>query len=39
VCGTRFVARFARRTAGDILLIHELLHTLGLGETPRPELS
>jgi hypothetical protein len=34
VCGTRFVDRFARRTAGEILLIHELLHALGLGEDP-----
>lgn len=34
VCGTRFVDRFARRTAGEILMIHELLHTLGLGEDP-----
>lgn len=35
VCGTRFAERFARKTeGGEILLIHELLHTLGLGENP-----
>jgi len=34
VCGTRFTDRFARRIAGEILLIHELLHALGLGENP-----
>jgi hypothetical protein len=34
VCGTRFADRFALRTAGEILLIHELLHALGLGENP-----
>jgi hypothetical protein len=34
VCGTRFIERFGRRTAGEILLIHELLHALGLGEDP-----
>ena len=34
VCGKRFV-RFAVKTkGGEILLIHELLHTLGLGENP-----
>jgi hypothetical protein len=34
VCGTRFV-RFAVNTkGGEILLIHELLHALGLGENP-----
>jgi hypothetical protein len=34
VCGKRFV-RFAAKTKGaEILLIHELLHTLGLGENP-----
>lgn len=35
VCGTRFAERFARKTVGgEILLIHELLHALGLGENP-----
>jgi hypothetical protein len=34
VCGTRFTDRFARRIAGETLLIHELLHALGLGENP-----
>jgi hypothetical protein len=34
VCGKRFTDRFARRIAGEILLIHELLHALGLGENP-----
>jgi hypothetical protein len=35
VCGTRFAERFARKTiGGEILLIHELLHALGLGENP-----
>jgi hypothetical protein len=35
VCGTRFADRFARKTmGGEILLIHELLHALGLGENP-----
>ena len=35
VCGTRFAERFARETkGGEILLIHELLHALGLGENP-----
>jgi hypothetical protein len=34
VCGRRF-ARFARKTnRGEILLIHELLHALGLRENP-----
>jgi hypothetical protein len=34
VCGKRFV-RFAVNTkGGEILLIHELLHALGLGENP-----
>jgi hypothetical protein len=33
VCGTQFADRFARKT-GEILLIHELLHALGLGENP-----
>lgn len=35
VCGTRFADRFAlKTTGGEILLIHELLHALGLGENP-----
>jgi hypothetical protein len=35
VCGDRFAKQFARRTAGgEILVIHELLHSLGLGENP-----
>lgn len=35
VCGTQFADRFALKTSGgEILLIHELLHALGLGENP-----
>src|SRR5262249_35531304 len=35
VCAARFVDRFAVKTAdGELLMIHELLHTLGLGENP-----
>jgi len=34
VCGTRFINRFARKAAGEILVIRELLHALGLGENP-----
>jgi hypothetical protein len=35
VCGGQFAERFARKTAGgEILLIHELLHALGLSENP-----
>ena len=35
MCSARFADRFARKTAGgEILIIHELLHTLGLGENP-----
>jgi hypothetical protein len=35
VCARGFAERFARRTAGgEILVIHELLHSLGLGENP-----
>jgi len=35
VCGARFAERFAQKTrGGEILLIHELLHSLGLGENP-----
>lgn len=35
VCAKKFSRQFARRTAGgEILVIHELLHSLGLGENP-----
>jgi hypothetical protein len=35
VCGQHFTDWFARnRTTTEILLIHEFLHTLGLGENP-----
>lgn len=35
VCGARFAGRFARETvAAEVVIIHELLHTLGLGENP-----
>jgi hypothetical protein len=35
VCATRFAERFARQTtAAELIIIHELLHTLGLGENP-----
>ena len=35
VCARKFATQFARRTAGgEILVIHELLHSLGLGEDP-----
>jgi hypothetical protein len=35
LCGERFADRFARQTTGgEILIIHELLHSLGLGENP-----
>jgi hypothetical protein len=35
ICGDRFAERFARNIRGaEILLIHELLHTLGVGENP-----
>jgi hypothetical protein len=35
VCGRRFAEAFARRpAAGAILVIHEVLHTLGLPENP-----
>jgi hypothetical protein len=35
VCGTHFADRFGRNPArGEIILIHELLHALGLGENP-----
>jgi hypothetical protein len=33
VCGQRFL-QFGLTKTGEILLIHELLHTLGLGENP-----
>jgi hypothetical protein len=35
VCGLQFRERFAQnRTTTEIILIHEFLHTLGLGENP-----
>jgi hypothetical protein len=34
VCARRFEAVFADRTASEVLVIHEILHTLGLGENP-----
>ena len=35
VCGTRFASRFETDLVqGDVLIIHELLHVLGLGENP-----
>jgi hypothetical protein len=35
ICAGRFAERFTRETrAGEIVIIHELLHTLGLGENP-----
>lgn len=35
VCARKFSTQFARRTAGgEILVIHELLHSLGLRENP-----
>jgi hypothetical protein len=35
VCGKRFADQFAMNVwGGEILLIHELLHALGLGENP-----
>ena len=35
VCVDRFRQRFERqRVAGEIIVIHEMLHTLGLGENP-----
>lgn len=35
ICGARFAERFTRETtAAEVLIIHELLHTLGLGEDP-----
>jgi hypothetical protein len=35
VCAARFADRFARQTVGgELLVLHELLHALGLGENP-----
>jgi hypothetical protein len=35
VCGPRFADGFRRdRTASEIIVIHEMLHTMGLGENP-----
>jgi hypothetical protein len=35
VCADRFASRFATETtAAEVIIIHELLHTLGLGENP-----
>lgn len=35
VCAARFANRFAREmTAAEVLIIHEMLHTLGLSENP-----
>jgi hypothetical protein len=35
ICGTQFADRFAVKVrGGEILIIHELLHALGLGENP-----
>jgi hypothetical protein len=34
ICSERFTAMFARRELAETLLIHEVLHTLGLGENP-----
>ena len=34
VCADRFVKLAHRRRAAEILIIHEALHTLGLGENP-----
>lgn len=34
ICPLQFTRLARRRPAGDILVIHELLHTLGLGEDP-----
>ena len=36
VCGKRFIGPALNRRGGEIVLIHELLHALGLGENPRP---
>ena len=35
VCSGRFAASFAsRRQRGEVIIIHEFLHSLGLGENP-----
>jgi hypothetical protein len=35
VCSSRFARRFERQTrAAELIVIHEMLHTLGLGENP-----
>lgn len=35
ICASRFAERFTRETtAAEVLIIHEMLHTLGLGENP-----
>jgi hypothetical protein len=35
ICGSRFEREFrAQRDAGEIMIVHELLHSLGLGENP-----
>ena len=34
VCGHRFLQFAVKTNGGEILLIHELLHALGLGENP-----
>ena len=35
VCGDRFAKRFANQRVGaELIVIHEMLHTLGLGENP-----
>ena len=35
VCAPRFAQKFAHQTvAAELIVIHELLHTLGLGENP-----
>jgi hypothetical protein len=35
VCGRRFLEAFrASRTLGEVVIIHEFLHVLGLGENP-----
>ncbi len=34
VCGGVFAAKFPFMAEGDIILIHEMLHSLGLGENP-----
>jgi hypothetical protein len=34
VCGSRFLQFSGNTKGGEIVLIHELLHSLGLGENP-----